>query len=87
MSHRFGSHFLVLGRHIKPMNPCLHFPTCNKLVANQYQFFKTTLVVIPLMRNNEVRLHLLSFVFKLVAMSIRDSLLTLKHIKRSYLGL
>jgi uncharacterized membrane protein YdjX (TVP38/TMEM64 family) len=33
------------------------------------------------MRKSEVRLHLLSYVFKLVAMSIRDFLLALKHIE------
>ncbi len=33
------------------------------------------------MKKNEVRLHLLSFVFKLVAMSIKDWLSTLKHIE------
>jgi hypothetical protein len=33
------------------------------------------------MRKSEIKLHLLSFAFKLVAMSIRDSLPTLKHIE------
>jgi hypothetical protein len=33
------------------------------------------------MRKSEVRLHLLSYVFKLVAMNIRDWLSALKHIE------
>jgi hypothetical protein len=48
-------------------NPCLHFVTCNKLVANQYQFRRTTFVLTPLMRKNEVKLYLFSSIFKLVA--------------------
>ncbi len=82
MSHRSCNHFLVLRRHMEPVqNPCLHFSTCNKFVANQYQYWKTILILVPLMRKNEVKLHLYSYVFKLVAMSIRDWLLALKHIK------
>jgi hypothetical protein len=48
-------------------SPCLHFATCNKLVANQYQFRRTILVLVPLMRKNEVKLYLFSSIFKLVA--------------------
>jgi hypothetical protein len=58
---------------MEPMrSPCLHFATCNKLVANQYQYRKTTLVPIPVMGKFEIELHLFSYVFKLVAMNIRD---------------
>ncbi len=72
MSHGFGSHFLALGRHMEPMrSPCPHFPTCNKLLANQYQSWRPILVPIPLMRKSKVRLHLLSSIFKLATMSIR----------------
>ncbi len=82
MSHGFGNHFLASGRCMEPMRShCLHFPTCNKLVANQYQSWKTTLVIVHLMKISEVKLQLLSYIFKLVAMSIRDWLSTLKHIK------
>ncbi len=82
MSHKFGSHLVVLGRFMDLVkNPCLHFATYNKLEVNQYQSRRTTLVPIPLMRKIEVKLHIFSYVFKLVAMSIMDWLSTLKHIK------
>jgi hypothetical protein len=82
MSHGSNNHFLTSKRHMEPMkSPCLHFPTCNKLVANQYQSWRITHVRVPLMRLSEVRLHLLNSFFKLVAMSIKDWLLTLKHIE------
>jgi hypothetical protein len=58
---------------MKPMkSPCLHFATCNKLVANQYQFQIITLVRVPLMRKNEIKLHISCYILKLVAMSIKD---------------
>ncbi len=79
--HGFGSHFLASRRRMELVkSPHLHFPTCNKLVANQYHFWKTTFVPVPLMRKNEVILHLFSYVFKLVAMNVKDWLSTLKHI-------
>ncbi len=82
VSHECSNHFLTSRRHMEQMkSPCLHFPTCNKLVANQYESWKITLVQVPLMRISEVRLHLLSSFFKLVAMSIKDWLLILKHIE------
>jgi len=82
VSHGFGNHFLAPRRCMEPVrNHCLYFPTCNKLVANQYQSWKTTLVIIHLMKISEVKLQLLNYIFKLVAMSIMDWLSTLKHIK------
>jgi len=82
VSHESNNHFLALGWHMELVrSPCLHFPTCNKLVANQYHSWRTTFFPIPLMRKNEVILHLLSSFFKLVAMSIRDWLSTQKHPK------
>ncbi len=82
MSHKSNSHFLILRRHKEPMkSPCLQSSTYNKLVANQYQSWKTTFISIPWMKKSEIKLHLFNFVFKLVAMSIKDSLSALKHIK------
>jgi len=82
VSHKSNSHFLTLGKHMEPMKSrCLHFSTCNKLVANWYQSWKATFVPIPWMRKSEIKLHLFNFVFKLVAMSIKDLLSALKHIK------
>jgi hypothetical protein len=42
--------------------------------------WRITFVLIPLMRKNEVRLHLFNYVFKLVAINIKDWLSALKHI-------
>ncbi len=82
MWHGCGNHFLALRWRMELVrNPWVHFPTCNKLVANQYQSWKTTFVLVLLMRISEVRLHLLSSIFKLVVMSISEWLSTLKHIE------
>jgi hypothetical protein len=58
---------------MEPMkSPCLHFATCNKLVANQYQFQRIILVLVPLMRKNEIKLHIFCYIINLVGMSIKD---------------
>ncbi len=43
--------------------------------------WKITFVLVPLMRKSEIRLHLFNYVFKLVAMNIKDWLSALKHIE------
>jgi hypothetical protein len=76
------------------MSIYLHFPSSLFAFSHVQQIGGKLISVLndnsccgSLDEKNEVKLHLLNYVFKLVAMNIRDWLSALKHIEKSCLGL